>query len=156
VITRNTIFAGAALILAIGTLTACGNTDNSTSNAAEAKSVATAPVEQVVAAPKTPEELGQKAFARCRTCHTLELGGRHKVGPNLSGIFGKTSGTADGFAYSKAMKEAAIVWDEQSISDYVENPKSFMPGNKMVFIGLRKQADRDNLIAYLKAETQPK
>jgi cytochrome c len=104
---------------------------------------------------KTPEELGQKAFARCRACHTLEQDGRHKVGPNLYGVFGKTSGTAEGFAFSKAMKEAAIVWDEQSISDYVESPKSFMPGNKMVFVGLKKQADRDNLIVYLKAETQP-
>jgi cytochrome c len=51
------------------------------------------------------------------------------------------------------MKEAEIVWDEESISAYVENPKSFMPGNKMVFVGLRKPKDRENLIAYLKEST---
>ena len=68
-------------------------------------------------------------------------------------VFGQTSGTVEGFAYSKAMIEAAIVWDEETISAYVENPRSYIPGNKMVFIGLRKQEDRDNLIAYMKANT---
>jgi len=142
------------ILAAIFALTACGDSTNTPSPS----TTTTTPVnvEQAAATPKTPEELGKKAYARCRTCHTLEEGGRHRVGPNLWGIFGKTSGTAEGFAFSKAMKEAAIVWDEQSISDYVESPKKFMPGNKMVFVGLKKQADRDNLIAYLKLETQPK
>ncbi|NNC36533.1 MAG: cytochrome c family protein [Acidimicrobiales bacterium] len=145
-----------AIVVAISVLGACGgSSETSTQNTAETPR-ATPPVEQVAAAPKTPEELGQKVYARCRTCHTLEDGGRHRVGPNLWGIFGKISGTAEGFAYSKAMKEAAITWDEESIAAYMENPKSYIPGNKMVFIGLRKQEDRDNLIAYLKAETQPK
>ena len=145
-----------SLILAIGALTACGNSTDTTSNSTEIKPVASVPAESVAVTAPTPEILGKKAFARCRTCHTLEKDGRHKVGPNLWAIFGKTSGTAEGFAYSKVMKEVAIIWDDQSINDYVENPKSFMPGNKMVFVGLKKQSDRDNLIAYLKMETQPK
>jgi len=150
-------FTRLSLIAAFGALTACGNsTSTPTSSSSTSTTSKPAKAEQAASAPKTAEELGQKAFARCRTCHTLDEGGRHRVGPNLWGIFGKTSGTAEGFAFSKAMKEAAIVWDEQSISDYVESPKKFMPGNKMVFVGLKKQADRDNLIAYLKLETQPK
>lgn len=153
---NNTIFTRMVLVLTIATLSSCGNSTNAPSSSDETTPVTTTPVEQVAATPKTPEELGKKAYARCRTCHTLGKDGRHRVGPNLWGLFGKTSGTSGGFSYSKAMKEAAIIWNEQNISDYIESPKSFMPGNKMVFIGLKRQTDRDNLIIYLKAETQPK
>ena len=151
-----TTIARISLIAATIALASCGNSTSSPAPSSSSTSTSSPKVETAAATVKTPEELGKKVYARCRTCHTLEQGGRHRVGPNLWGIFGKTSGTTEGFAFSKAMKEAAIVWDEQSISDYVESPKTFMPGNKMVFVGLKKQVDRDNLIAYMKAETQPK
>lgn len=145
-----------SLVLAASLLGACGGSTETLAKQAQEPTKASAPVEKVAAVQKTPEELGKKVYARCRTCHTLEEGGRHRVGPNLWGIFGKVSGTAEGFAFSKAMKEAAITWDDETIAAYMENPKTFIPGNKMVFIGLRKQEERNNLIAYLKAETQPK
>lgn len=139
-----------AILSSIFALSSCGETSSTPASTSTSTPQKEAPAQQAAA---TPEELGKKMYARCRTCHTLDEGGKNRVGPNLWGIFGKTSGTAEGFAYSKAMKEAAIVWDEQSISDYIENPKSYLPGGKMVFVGLRKPEDRENLIAYLKANT---
>ena len=110
-------------------------------------------------APLTAEEImldkGRKLFARCKTCHTLNEGGRQKVGPNLWNMFGQKAGAMEGFPYSKAMAASEIVWTEKSVSAYIENPREFMPGNRMTFVGLRKAEDREALITYLRQQTTP-
>ena len=93
---------------------------------------------------------GKKVFNKCRACHNVDKT-KNKVGPHLVGIFGRTSGTVDGFKYSKRMKAAAVVWDQSTLDAFLTKPKSFIKGTKMGFVGLKKAADRENVIAYLKS-----
>lgn len=98
-------------------------------------------------------EAGKKSFAKCRACHQLEAG-KNGVGPSLAKVFGRKSGTVDGFKYSDAMKAKAVVWDEKTIAAYVADPKGYVPGNKMVFPGIKKESEVADLIAYLKDATK--
>ena len=95
---------------------------------------------------------GKKVFNKCKACHSLEVG-KNKIGPSLAGVIGRAAGTAEGYKkYSKAMKESGITWDEESLNTFITKPKKMVPGTKMTFGGVRKEGDRDNLIAYLKQE----
>eukprot|EP00695_Tsukubamonas_globosa_P000140 TRINITY_DN110_c0_g1_i3.p1 TRINITY_DN110_c0_g1~~TRINITY_DN110_c0_g1_i3.p1 ORF type:complete len:104 (+),score=59.44 TRINITY_DN110_c0_g1_i3:72-383(+) len=99
-------------------------------------------------------ENGEKLFkTRCAQCHTLNKGGSNKTGPNLHGLFGRVTGAVEGFSYSPANKSAGVTWTEQTLFDYLENPKKFMPGNKMAFAGFKKAEERNDIIAYLKVST---
>lgn len=93
--------------------------------------------------------LGQKIFAKCQVCHSLDAG-TNKLGPSLHGLVGRPSGSIANFNYSPAMKSANVTWDPPTLDKYLTSPKAMVPGTKMLFPGLPKEEDRANLIAYLK------
>jgi cytochrome c len=98
-------------------------------------------------------ENGAEVFKRCRACHDVGDKAKNKVGPLLNGIIGRKAGTIEGFNYSDSNKKAGAdgwVWTEEKMMEYLLNPRTAMPGNKMAFAGLRDEQDRKDLIAYLK------
>ncbi len=96
---------------------------------------------------------GRKLFAQCRSCHTIDAGGGNRVGPNLHGLFGRAAGTAEGFPYSDAVKNSGIVWDGPKLDEWLANPKGFLPGNRMTFLGIKDETARRDVITYLKVES---
>jgi cytochrome c len=95
---------------------------------------------------------GQRVFAQCRACHTVDNGGRNGVGPNLFGIYGKKAGQREGFRYSANMQELAqggLTWTSENLNIYLRNPKDLVPRGSMAFAGVRNDEQRANLIAYL-------
>ena len=96
---------------------------------------------------------GERVFAQCRACHQVGETARNGVGPQLNGLFGRTAGTAPGYAYSDAFKRpevASKVWSEDNFTTYIRDPRQVTPGTRMVFAGLRQDAQITNLVAYLR------
>jgi cytochrome c len=95
---------------------------------------------------------GQKVFGQCRTCHEVQAG-VNKVGPSLKGIIGRQAGTIPGFRYSPANKNSGITWTEDVMFAYLENPRKYIPGTYMSFVGLKNPQQRADVIAYLKTQS---
>lgn len=93
---------------------------------------------------------GETIFKRCFACHAVGEEAKTKVGPVLNGLIGRKAGTYEGYSYTDANKNSGLVWDEATLAKYLKNPKAMIPGTKMVFPGLRKDEEIDDLIAYLK------
>ncbi|KAG1722035.1 cytochrome c-like domain-containing protein [Suillus paluster] len=97
---------------------------------------------------------GAAIFKRsCALCHTAGAGEPNKVGPNLHGLFGRKTGSVDGFSYTAANVKKGVTWGEDTLFDYLENPKKYIPGTSMNFVGLKKEKDRNDLITFLKQAT---
>ena len=101
-------------------------------------------------------ERGSKLYIQCRACHSLKENEPHKIGPNLFKLIGSKAGIRDGYNYSDALSGSEIVWTVENLDLWLEKPYEILPGNKMVFSGMRKQEDRNDLIAFLYDQTSEK
>jgi cytochrome c len=90
---------------------------------------------------------GQQVFTKCAVCHAT-VPGENKIGPSLAGVVGRKSGTAAGYDYSSAMKNANITWDDDTLDKFLAGPAGFVHGTKM-FLSIPSRTDRENVIAYL-------
>jgi cytochrome c2 len=95
---------------------------------------------------------GERLWRKCASCHTLEANGRNRAGPRLHGVFGRTAGSVPDYRYSEALKRSGIVWTAQTLDAYIKDSEGFVPGTKM-YGGLTQDADRADLLAFLKAAT---
>ena len=94
---------------------------------------------------------GERNFRQCAACHTVDQGGANRVGPNLWDVFGADVGHHEGFNYSQALLSIEGIWTVDKLDAYLEDPRSFAPGNRMAFAGLRNAEDRAAMIAYLRS-----
>lgn len=106
-------------------------------------------------APPQPGADGAAIFrGQCGQCHTLVAGPSHMPGPSLNGLFGRKAGTEPGYNYSPAMRKSGVVWNAQTLDQFIEAPQRFIPGNIMPFAGIANASVRQRLIAYLKEATK--
>ena len=108
-----------------------------------------APRATAQAAPKGNAAIGAKLFLQCRACHTVEVGGRNGVGPNLAGVMGAKAAFHPGYKYSPALQKTNLTWNAATMDAWLKRPSAVAPGNKMAFGGVADPAARANLIAYL-------
>lgn len=143
------MYRATLILLSTLALAACGSGGETSVSDTAPKD----PAPSAAVAPMTSMERGTILYKRCRACHSLDQGGRNKVGPNLWGMFGQTAGVHEDFNYSTAMADSGIVWTDETVSAYLERPSAYIPGNRMSFAGLRKEEDRLAVIEYLRANT---
>jgi cytochrome c len=94
---------------------------------------------------------GAKAVKKCGACHSLNQGGKHKIGPNLWDIVGRQVGSGAGYKYSPALKDkSGETWSYDNLDAFLAKPKDWAPGTKMVFAGIKKPGQRAALIAHLR------
>ena len=92
---------------------------------------------------------GEKSFRKCAPCHSIGPDAANKVGPELNGLDGRQAGAVAGFNYSDANKGSGLTWSEAVFKEYIKDPRAKVPGTKMVFAGIKSQAELDNLWSYV-------
>lgn len=139
-----------SLALSALLLAACG--DDSAAESGGATASQTRQTSQTAQA-DDPVARGRRAFNQCAICHGMREGEASRVGPNLFGVYGRAAGALDDFAYSAALRDSEVVWDDEALDAFIENPRAFLPGNRMAYVGERDQDKRADLIAFLKTLT---
>jgi cytochrome c len=92
---------------------------------------------------------GEKIFkAQCGICHAV-VAGQNRVGPTLFGVVGRRAGSVPGFNYTADHKKLDVTWDAATLDKYLANPRAMVPDTSMVYAGLKNDAERADLIAYL-------
>ncbi len=112
---------------------------------------APAPVDVAEAA---PEGGPPNSYRQCAVCHAVSDDAPPGIGPHLAGIYGAPSARFDDFAYSNALSEANLVWDDATLDQFIQNPQALVPGNRMAFVGVRSAEARQEIIDYLKTLTE--
>ncbi len=144
-----------------------GKVDNVTSSASEEaksaiKKIATNTVDDLNSAEEPDDPFGslvgdavkgKRLYAQCQACHSVAEG-QNRVGPSLFGVVGREAGAVDRFNYSQAITESAVVWTEDALFGYLEDPQDYLPGTRMFYPGVAKPQDRVDIIAYLKSLTE--
>jgi cytochrome c len=92
---------------------------------------------------------GKTSFNKCMACHSIGEGAKNKVGPELNGLDGRKSGTAEGYNYSDANKNSGITWNEAQFKEYIKDPKAKVPGTKMAFAGIKNETEINNLWTFV-------
>ena len=92
---------------------------------------------------------GKTSFNKCIACHSIGEGAKNKVGPELNGLDGRKSGTAEGYSYSDGNKNSGITWNESQFKEYIKDPKAKIPGTKMIFPGIKNEKEINDLWAFL-------
>ncbi len=95
-------------------------------------------------------ENGKIVAKKCMSCHSFEKNQPNKIGPNLFAIFGKRKASVPKYKYSASLISKGGIWNEESLFNFLQNPRKYIPGTKMVFPGISKQQDLANLIAFIK------
>jgi cytochrome c len=101
------------------------------------------------AAPAQDAAAGKTSFNKCMACHAIGEGAKNKVGPELNGIDGRKSGTAEGYSYSDANKNSGITWNKEQFLDYIKDPRTKIPGTKMIFAGIKNEREAADLWAFV-------
>ena len=98
-------------------------------------------------------ESGAKVFKKCAACHSIDKGGTNKIGPALWGVVNRKIGGVQGFKYSTAMAKYGKNWSFEELNGFLHKPMKYIKGTKMGFIGLKKDKDRANVIAYMNSKS---
>jgi cytochrome c len=106
----------------------------------------------IVPSPALAQDItaGERSWNKCRACHQIGEGAKNLVGPQLNGLFGRQSGSVEGYSYSPANKNSGLTWDEAVFADYIKDPRAKMPGTKMIFAGIKNEKEIQDLTAFLK------
>ena len=92
---------------------------------------------------------GEKIFKKCAACHSINKGGKNKIGPALYNVVGRTVGGVNDYKYSKALASYGKKWTFEELNGFLQKPSSYLKGTKMSYAGLRKEKDRASVIKYL-------